>query len=1215
MESKKEFNPTASQNAAMNITANRILVSAAAGSGKSTVLTNRIINAIINKEKKYDLQKLMVVTFTRASAEDLKAKITKAIKEAIEDNPDDKHLSEQLMKLPAAKINTIHGVCSSLIKGKFDILALPASVSIADENAVSALKIEIMNELLEYCYSGLFEHIPDFEYFVENFITERDDKLNTIFLDIYDKMKNQPNSFKSIDASTYSLQEDFLKTEFGNLVYNRITMFTEYYIDALTSAIDCFGKYPTYNALIADIQEDINFLNTLQNAVEQRNFVIVEDVIKQLRPTKLSFKLNNKEQDSEPDAEIYREVRKNFTTELVDIYSSIFSYSPEQLKQVGGYTEEIAKKLLEFMKEFDKRYSAAKQKRSYLDFNDLEHYTLKLLYKNGEFSNFAHEYSSGITEIFVDEYQDLNPLQHMIFDALSVHSKIFMVGDIKQSIYGFRGADPQAFRDYKRSFPEYQNGVLEYKDVTVFLSENFRSSEPVINFANTVSDALFYTPPKRMDDVYKYRIPYSDGDKLKYSLDQPPSDPEVKILNCICPNVKGGNPIANASTKLQAQMVANEIKALINSGANAKDIAIIYRKGKANPTIFEQALKRLNISVNNTKGAKLFDTPEIQLVLALINCCENPYKDIHLAGALKSPVFGFTLEELIQIRDEFPHASSLYEAFEAYTSKYNAPKCTNFMVFLTKMRKYAMENTVDRFLWYMYTDLSLFSVIYDGTVLESAAESRRANLLKLHELAKSMTDAGKSTLYTFVERIRLLIEQDESPNVAETVGDGVRIMTFHASKGLEFKYCFVCGLSQKMENKDLSKDIIYDGSIGFATKIKDNLRLTTADTPYRVALSYKNEAEWIDEEMRMLYVAMTRAQTKLYLCSSIENIDAFISKAKILSNNMHPYLFIKNKGFMKWLLLALGRLEDAYAKYPVISLTREEIDKITNELMQSANSNDDETDFSDEELKIIADDIKSKLEYEYPHKSSLSIPSKLAVSVLHPEIFVSEGYEEKTTMLPPTEIADYDISKAKKKQNNKPKLKAPIFTLGKQEPTGAEKGTATHIFMQFCDFENLQKNGVDTEIKRLINKGFILPEHSKIINKDVINTFLKTDIFGEMINSPSLQREYRFNIKLPAAEFAPEESIKEKLKDEFVFVQGVIDCYFRDNDGNITLLDYKTDYVPENIKGNTKKENDFFIERYKTQLTYYRKALNILTGTEVKRTVIFSFALGRCIEI
>ena len=1200
-----EINWTSSQLDAITVKAPKVLVSAAAGSGKSTVLTERIIRSLTDKEAPSDISGILAVTFTKAAAEELKAKISKALTNAVSLDPENRHLSTQLIKLPSANISTIHGLCLSLIKSNFQTLGLNASMRVADETETVAMRAEILEDMLETAFAGLFAPIPDFAHFSENFISERDERLADILLSIYDKVKNQPNGFD--DWKNASKREiygfPFGKTPYGEIICKRAALSASYAVKLIENAllyIESDDKYQ--KAYSEQFKADAQYMKALYALALKNDYEGIAEYLDTYSPLRLGIvRAENKTEEGE----YCRTVVRTYVSETVkELKSKYFCFTEEDIIYTGKATTSLFASLTEFLYAFDKRYSELKLSRSVLDYNDLEHYTLKLLYNaDGTLSETAYSLSSSFTEIYVDEYQDVNPLQNKIFEALSARCPIFMVGDIKQSIYAFRGAMPSIFSDYRRAFAEYDGtNTVKSGGNTVFLSENFRSAQPITEFVNTVSDALFRTEPSEID--MSYRIPYSVSDRLICGKKSECEAPDVNIL--IAENIPKSERAGKTpnSYYVEAEMVASKIAKLISEGVPASDIAILLRNTKSSAPVFEEALRKRGISISSEKGSELISAPEVQLALCLINCADNPYRDIFLAGALRSPVFGFTLDELIEIRRE-SSVSSLFGALTEYTLKNNFSKGIYFLEFLEKTRRFAAKNTVDKVLWRIYSETAFFTLIYDGgETPESVAKNRRSNLIKLHSIAKDLAGSGKGDIYSFTERMRLLTESGKSPVGAKSEGEGVQLMSIHHSKGLEFEHCFVCGCAHRLNTDDIKNAVVTDARLGIAARIKDELRLTSSDTPFRLALATLTELSQVDEEMRVLYVALTRAKTALYVCASVDDFKKTDLLCRYSASVTDPMVFIEQNSYLKWILTALRSKTELAPRFDINVISERDIDENAVKDIKIIADDTQDDKYNKDELYGI---LKERFDFKYPHIHSARLPSKLSVSRLYPEIL-----DENDGVATIGELSDV----LEGRTANAPKLTYPKFISNSDtSPSPAERGTATHVFMQFCDFSELETNGVDKEIERLCKEQFILPSHAEIIERNAVKRFLSSDIYREMRSSTACEREYRFNIKLPAADFTANPELKAELSDDFIFVQGVIDCYFTDKNGETVLLDYKTDKVPSYVIGSEEKENEFFINAHSRQLGYYRAALERLTGRKVARTLVYSFALGRCIEI
>ena len=1342
---EKAIEWTDSQKAALELKADRILVSAAAGSGKSTVLTERIMRRVLSGNA--EVTSLLAVTFTKEAALQLKQKIASALEKAVSENPSNKNLRRQLMQLPSASITTIHSFCYSLIKKNFQSLSLPSSLRIADDETVTLLKKRVMNEFVEFSYAGLFDKIPDFAVFSENFVNELDDSLCELFLDIYDRMRNHPDIF----GKTYSyLNEDggIDGTPFFEIIKNKLLVFTDYYGKLLSAGYSYIIKTPEYGEKFSEVWQDVlDYIKRIETAATSGKYLNLSEVLRSTPELKRIVIRKGKEEV----CEYYRACLKDFLKECKEYSEKYFCFTAEDINMLGKSTSDISGKITAFLREFDMRFTEAKIKRNILDYGDLEHYAVKLLYDgNGNVSGLGEKISSSFTEIYIDEFQDVNPLQNSIFTALGKNCPIFMVGDIKQSIYNFRGAAPGIFSDYKRNFTEYSKADFfsgnvkdteklivsdksfsenrsgsdlsaennqdsdndkfadinsqkisnvktdkQKNDITVFLSDNFRSESHITDFANTVSDAMFYSPD---DDLYDFRIPYSENDRLTPHSTPTEEFSKVQIINVGKPaisdntdeNEDGGKERESEIEKeksivYEAEVVAEKIQKLCKNGENPSEIAILLRSPKEKSAYYERALKNRGVPVFSKKTEKLFDRPEIQLVLCILNACDNPYRDIFLAGALKSPVFGVTMSELVDMRASEKNSESLFEALLAYTKRTRFEKGEKFLNFILKIHNYSLKYPTHKVIWKIYGETSLLSLLGDADgVSEYVGAQIKENLILFYEFAETVSESGSGSLYSLTEKIRLLIETDSSPDAAKGKESGVKIMSVHASKGLEFRHCFLCGTSSKFNMDDTRKDVIFDPETGFGIRVKDELRLSSSDTPYRMALAARIELSQTEEEMRLLYVALTRAKIGLFITSASEKFDTLSAGCRLRSEFIHPYVFLNAPSYIKWILTAIfaGGKADGY-----------EITEVTPAIGSSKevvkNDFSDKNAVSEEMSENLREELEKRVNFVYPYMHMLTVPSKIAVSNLRTGILdadeESDGFTDISGCLENSEnfdiLSQYDQNgsngypfasvdvfpenaefygnaehteessggagredeyvdvfgtdtesafpewyKSEREKtdsgnvlniatDNTSELTVPEFISGTVQNKAALRGTATHVFMQFCDFENVETNGVESETARLLENRFITATYAEIADRKAIEKFFSSDIYSEMKNAVTLEREYRFNVKLNASMFTDDPKKKELLKDESVFVQGVIDCYFRDKNGRITLVDYKTDYVPAEIRGNTEKENEFFVNRHSAQLTYYKTALEMLTGEKVSRTVIYSFSAARSIDI
>ena len=1343
-ENKIEWTPA--QKAAIALRPRKLLVSAAAGSGKTAVLTQRIIEELTDKESDADISRFLIVTYTRMASAELKSRISEAIRSEASRSPDSKKLAKQLLRLGSAKISTIHSFCADLIKRNFHRLSLPASLKVCEEAQAIEIRTGIMDSLMESAYAGKFSPIPDFRAFSDNFVTTRDTRLADTFLKLYRDIIAIPNGFDIWENAAKRLDSDipFGQTEWGKTAILALKRRLSFYLPLYRKFRDILAESPAYRKnYIPAIDEDIRLIEELDAMADRGEYHGISARISRFTFEGLtSVGSKNKLPEAEDFKTIVRAPFKDELQKIAKLFASPDPISEDAptdetdgplMRDTRRKSAAISLALVAFLREFHRLYSLEKERLGLLDFSDLEQYTYTLLYdKDGSFSALSREVSSEYDEIFVDEFQDINPMQSSIFDALAQNARMFQVGDIKQSIYGFRGAEPDIFAECRRAYDEYKvtagqtHTCSPCASLTVFLSANFRSSYPVTAFVNRVFDVLFHTP----DDYPggESRIPYSAADRLICSqkgamIEVPESTPETpdtdvtgapiaavvpqsdaphseeadsikeevspleleeqrnraratKLVpsptalpvELILVNVrtKKDEPEPVTSEEAEAEAVAARIIELKKSGVPYNKMAVLSRSAD-NMLPLENKLHRLGISTVNASGEDLADTPEVQLALALLCCVDNPHRDIQLASALRSPVFGVTLDELVRIREYGGKAVSLYTALCLYTEKHEFSKGVRAIEFIDRMRRFASGETADRVLWQIFTETDFFSLIYDGgTVSPSAAAARRANLIKLHTLASDRSTAGSDGIFSFLRRFERLAASKDAPSAAVSADEqSVLFLTFHKSKGLEFDHCFVYGLGHARNQMDKGNDFVSSADLGVSTRLRDSTGIVKYDTPMRQILADRKDYGQFEEELRVLYVALTRPREALYISAHSTDTFKLVADSRESARYCHPTLLLRHRLPIEWVLIALfAELPDS-TRFPARFLKLEHIkpykldDKgeieggvCKRKVSGSDNKNQGPLEYDpltlDKETRArltrLTEELKARLSFEYPHFGAEALPAKVSVSRLKPSLLdETDGAEELSALRK---------GKGEKQTENekKPTLAVPVFITSTDDeeslrvkisdsesvPTlpvvgtppafrplspeqrsapekAAEGGTATHLFMQFCDFSYVACHGVEAEIERLRDKRFILPYHASLIDRDVLRGFFESELYRDMKDSAHLRREVRFNTRLPAAMFTEDEEYAQILDGETILVQGVIDCYFEDRDGNIVLLDYKTDHFPP-------EASEAYIisklrQRHTTQLSYYKLALERLLLRPVYRTLIYSFALGKAIEL
>ncbi len=1171
-----------------------VLVSASAGTGKTTVLTERLISRITDAEAPADVSRLLVVTFTKAAAAELKDRITAALNEKIAEEPDNKRLTRQWLALSHAHISTIHSFCLDLIRSHFSELGLEPDFRVADEEEAVLLKNLVMRSVLEDYYEDAEEiaedeKIPDFAAFLDRFVSVKDEEFTAPVISLYDRLRGLPEGIGAVTdaAEEYGKAQfaDFFSTPWGKAVFTNVkNTVTSLYSSAESLVSEALRLPKEIGAkLLPAFEDDADRFGAMLAALDG-DYDTARDAVLDGK-----WKSCGRFTGGMPEeAEALKNRRESLKKRYKDLTERYFPYTGEEIKKTAADFASLCAALGRFLLRYERVLTAEKKKRGILDFGDLERYAHALLRKDGVPTDTAHAVAAQFDEICIDEYQDVNELQDSVFSAIAESGTRFMVGDIKQSIYAFRGATPGLFADYRKD----QNVR------TIFLQHNFRCSPAIIDFVNRVFHTVFASAPAC--------VPYAPGDDLipgKEHTEEGPA-PEIVLY-------AGKEDRINMMTA-EAEAVADRIAELIEKEhRKPKDIVILLRS--IQPAVFfENALNRRRIPVLSQLSHDFFENPEILLMLCLLNVIDNPSKDVYLSGLMRSPLFGFTLDEMLRIRSEAKNGS-LYDSLREYMAVHpDFAKGRRFLDKVVEYRAASVSLPVDKLIWKLYTDTDILSLIYSGeNPSDTDVAVRRSNLMLLYENARKFESGAFRGLYQFIRYLEEMLGSDgkDRPESAQAFGEDaepVRIMTIHKSKGLEFPVVFLCRAASGFSNADSSSLFSYAKDTGLSFYPSDENGILRADTPFRQGVLASQHAERIAEEMRILYVALTRAKERLIVTGTVrdnkqlseaEAIPAFVSS--LGEKDIDAYL-TDSPSYIKWILTAIGR-EKTNAVLRTVPLPEEESERNEEEGLQFFSAPRKEIDppatepeTADEEIVRL---IRERFAFVYPYEEATKIPAKFSVSGLKPDI-LDEDEEKGAT--------PEDVFPTRPKE--------PVFLRsypGKEKASAAERGTATHVFMQFCDFENTEKNGIGAEIGRLIEKQFLPSSYAELIDTDAVSRFFASRLFREMKNASDLRREVRFNVRLPAAQFTEEREKKAQLAEDTILVQGVIDCFFRSPDGTVTLIDYKTDRLPD----DEEKAEALIRERHSLQLSYYRKALENLLCTKVDRVLIYAFSNGRTVTI
>lgn len=1190
-------NWTDKQKLAIETHGKTLLVSAAAGSGKTATLTERIVRSITDENNPADISKMLIVTFTRLSAADLKRKISNAISEELAKNPTSRHLSKQLVLLESAHICTIDSFYLDIVRENFQRLNLPSNFRLADEGEMALIRREVMDSIIEKHYDNSKDD-DGFLTFVENFTsTKQSDSLAEVFLDLENKLSSSLlgiNTIYSVISELKSdLEKDFFESRQGEIIQKYFLGASKSYYASLCYACDVIAASPEASrAYLSAFAYEKEFYKELTEILEKKSYAQAREKLLSFNKQKLGALKSEFKTD---DIVLCKALRDEEVKFIPSVAKKYFSFDEDQIKGIMRQTIAVLESLFNVFSEFQAEALAQKIKRRVFGFDDIRYFTYLLLKnENGEASGIAIAYREKFDEIYIDEYQDVDAMQDMIFTLISKDNNRFMVGDIKQSIYSFRGADTDVFSGYKKTFPPLENA--ENSDsALIFMSNNFRCDENVIEFTNKVFSFLFtycgesieYSPKddlifSKVEEGRTLPSPYVNvtvitGDESAKEDDEPNEEENQTDINA------------------EALWIASEINRLIKfekkadgSAIEPRDIAVLMRSTTPAADI-TKALELYNVPCSDNSKYDLFETPDVLLVISLLSCIDNPHRDIPLAATLFSPIFAYEMNELIEIKSVADPSESLFEALRNYSGKNESIKAKNryFIEKLTQYRACATYLPIDKLINHIYRDLSMFA-------LSSANEQ---NLKRLYEMARKFEASSFKGLGNFISYINELIENDKVPSLTYEDADNncVQMITVHKSKGLEFPVCFICNTQSKFNLEDIKPNMLYHPRAGIALKLAYHGGMVRLNTPLREAVALEMTNAQIEEEMRILYVALTRARERLYITAHTR------SKFEKLCDNAHlthqfasDFTVKKCKNWLSMVLAAIYPLESGKS-YIFTALEKNEVAHPYKNFENGELCSDSYISITDEDVKT----IKSRLDFKYPYEHLNKLPAKLSVSKLTPTVLDDMDDDAAT-------LESFDEAKI---------LEIEEFFESKSKTSSADRGTATHLFLQFCNFENAEKNGAKTELDRLVENKFIAPQVASLINLTQIEKFFESDFYKVFKNAKKVYREQRFNIMLPASHFTEDKDFKAEITDENILIQGVIDLFFESDEGKIILCDYKTDYLTHEELKSEALVKEKMRARHGKQLEYYSMAIERFLGKKPDEILIYSLPFGEAVEI
>ena len=1174
---------------------NNILVAAAAGSGKTTVLVERIIRKIINDN--VDIDKILVVTFTNAAASEMRERILTALYKQIDEDPLNQRLRKQIVLLNKASICTIDAFCLDIIRNNFFEIGASSNFRIADNTELELLKQEAIEETFEELY---LENDDEFNKLIELYAGYKDDEnLKNIILKIHNYIQSAPFPEdwleEQIEKFNMSNIEDFSQTEWGKIILKNFRDEVLNSIQILESSkhqLDMITELSKFSLVVAD---DINQLKFLEQNWDnwERAYEIANNLKFKTWPTDKKVVSNLKEDT--------KKARDNVKKRISKAVSQTFIYNTEEAVEDINAMYPILKKIKDVTLKFMEKFSEKKSNKNIMDFSDIEHYALKILLKKDENGIYqktevAKKYEEKFNEIAIDEYQDSNLVQEYILTSISNGKNIFMVGDVKQSIYRFRQAKPELFLD------KYQKYGLEPNEYgqKIKLFKNFRSRENILDTTNLIFSDIMSA------DFGEIEYDESEYLNLGATYEEPTENvefagkTELDIIDLKKEENEDGEEIEedNSSellekTEIEAKFVANRIQKLIKSKYQVydrktgyrdityKDIVILLRATSNTANVFEKELLNLNIPVFSDQAENYLESIEIRTITSLLKIIDNPYRDIPLVTVMRSIIGDFTDNELIEIRltqNEGYFYDSLKEA--KASPKIDGKLKEKVINFLDKLNKWREEERylpLNEFIQKIYEETDYYNYVR----LMPNGQVRKANLKMLLDRAKDYEKISFKGLFNFIRYLEKVKSSNSDLSSAKVIGENenvVRIMSIHKSKGLEFPVAIISRTDKKFNQKDLNESILLHQDIGFGMQYINYDRKIEYTTATKEAIKIKTKEESIAEEMRILYVALTRAKEKLIITGVENDFTKSIEQKKELleiyekENDKINHLVLKKYlSYLEWIELVYLNHQDIENQITLNKIAKKDVLK--------AEENQEEQEKKNIELpeKIDYEKINEILNWQYKYKEMTNIQSKMSV----------------------TKIKELKNNETQKQQHIEIK---PKFMLDKTKVSSAERGTIIHLILQKLDFtKEYSKEELAQFVNNLCTKNIITQIQKDSIDIEKIYQIINTQFIKNLKNAKEIKKETPFYTYINTKE------IYNTQNSENILVQGIIDLYYINQQNEVILVDYKTDYV--------EGSGEELIDKYKVQLEIYKKALEESLKEKVKHVYIYSIYLNKEIEI
>lgn len=1140
-----------------------ILVSAAAGSGKTAVLVERVLQRMLDVSNPVNIDRMLIVTFTNAAAAEMKARINRALTDFIRQFPNHSNALHQLSLLPGAKICTIDSFCINLVRDNFFKLGIAQDFKILEDSQRSVLEQSVLDSIVEQLYQ---EDDETFRQLVELLSTTKnnDDLMKAVKrIDHYITSQPFPLEWLEETAQLYRPDLTFDSSEFKHYLVKEINAYLDYFKQVIsqTQSVlypedELFDKYS--NVLNADIK----IINTFEEALD-KTWDEIKEVAQSVKFSTTPYKRNYTSKVKEivsDNRKVYAGADGMFKKDILPMLSA----TSDEIKQDNEILYPLLQKLIELVKQFHSGVMELKHELNAYTFSDIEHFAIELLFTRDEQgrlerSDIAKELESSFDEILVDEYQDTNAAQNTLFEMLSSGRNRFMVGDVKQSIYRFRLAEPHIFNAMKDRYSSYQKNSTDAEQ-KIILDKNFRSRKGICDFTNFVFSKIMSRKTGEIN--------YDASEYLNYGAQYPDTSTPSVQLNLM------QTPEGDDSVTYEAHQLAKYITDKVNSGELIQDgdvqrpirygdFAVLLRSAKSSMPVYTKILSEHGIPVFANNKTNLFDTNEVAILVSYLRVIDNPMQDIPLLATLMSVFYGYTPDDIAYARIHFK-ANNLYTSISQDKEHFS-----RFLEEIAKYRKYASTMCVEDFLRQLLSDTSYLAVI----AAMGNGEQRKLNVLKLIDLARNFDRGENVGLTAFVRYIDSITEAKlavEGADAAYMTDNKVSIMSVHKSKGLEFPVCILADASHQFNKDDLKDLIMLNNQYGVGLKVNNEEGLYRYNSIQYDCIKSINRNELMSENLRVLYVAITRAKEQFVCFASLKNLESInrLSK-KIIGNSINPIVVSKAMNDAELLLLcALQHKDGAILR----SLCSADIPVDTSfdfemqiNLLDGEFEEPVQTDIQVPYDASLTEQIAKRLSYRYERTALSGYASKRTASALDE---TDSGYQYVATSQP-----------------------SFMNTTGM---TAAERGTAMHEFMQHCDYSNAKTN-LDKEIKRLTEHAFLTEQQAQSLSREKLSHFFNSDFARRMFDSDRIYRE------LKVSSFVPLNELEDTDYTDKVLIQGIADCVFEEN-GELVLVDYKTD------KTDSEEE---LLQRYQKQVAFYKSAVEKTLEKPVKEMLLYSFYLEK----